>query len=565
MIPENIKKEHILKAIEKIERARIPKGRSSKKFILEYRGKHYPSKYVISLASKYVSRKELDSSEFSGGQETNNFLKRLGFDIVETSSSLTFVRPISAKNKTFEKIQKEHDERCPECKKTVEKMLREIFGKVESNYKFEVSTSLEEYRGFPFYQNLKEILLGLEKHRGHMDFVRTPTLPPCDFFVPKPGFIVEFDESQHFTLSRKTSLQNYPQSLRLGFSLTKWITLCEKISAKDNDPSFRDEQRAWYDTLRDFVPEHKGLEPTVRLYSKEMQWCGLSPEKPEAVAKFRELIENRRKRSCSWVATVILQSNEKYSKDERLKVLSQIVDLVAKETDGDGVILFPGGWFNANKQEARSLYKWVEKNVRDLLGRNERNIVVCMGIDGRVTQHAKDQIGIAISKKGIEAIGRKFCAAPGEKGHVELAKDHLSKEENKSRVFELNGRKYFLCACYDCFGIRKRGIPNNFGINVILDLVHGFGGGYGKGHPYFAKHGFARTSRHWKCSVFGAAVFFHPIKPKNWPSGVYWNKGNKNIRKWKYEDNPIKPIKIKELPNIKEGIASIRIYNLEEI
>ena len=130
MIPKNIKKEHILIAIEKIERARIPKGRSSKKFILEYRGKHYPPKYVISLANKYVSGKELDSSEFSGGQETNNFLKRLGFDIVETSSSLTFVRPISAKNKTFEKIQKEHDERCPECKKTVEKMLREIFGKV---------------------------------------------------------------------------------------------------------------------------------------------------------------------------------------------------------------------------------------------------------------------------------------------------------------------------------------------------------------------------------------------------------------------------------------------------
>lgn len=235
-----------------------------------------------------------------------------------------------------------------------------------------------------------------------------------------------------------------------------------------------------------------------------------------------------------------------------------------KETEGDGVIVFPGGWFSADEGEARSLYEWVEKNVRNILSRNERNIVVCIGIDGRVTQHAKDQIGIAISKKGIEAIGRKFCSAPDEEKHVDVAKSYLSTEDGKSRVFELNGRKYFLCACYDCFGIRKRGI-SNFGIDVILDLVHGFGGDYGKGTPYFAKLGFSWTSKLWNCVVFGAAVFFHPIKPKNWPSGVYWNQGNKSIRKWKYEDNPIKPIKIKELPNIKEGIDSIRIYNLEVI
>jgi hypothetical protein len=45
------------------------------------------------------------------------------------------------------------------------------------------------------------------------------------------------------------------------------------------------------------------------------------------------------------VATVILQSNGEYSNHERLTALSQIVDLVVKETDGEGVIIFPGGWF----------------------------------------------------------------------------------------------------------------------------------------------------------------------------------------------------------------------------
>ena len=565
MIPSNIERGHIIKAIREIDSNGILPGRESRSFLLIFEGKRYPPKYVLSLANKFANGEELDPSRFSGGQETNNFLKRLRFEIVGISSSKIRSKSETSQKRTSERTQKGHDERCPECKKTIERMLKEIYGNLESNYKFEVSANLEYYKNFPFYQKLKEILLELQKYRGYKDFVKTLTLPRCDFFVPNPGFIVEFDESQHFTLPRKISLQNYPQDLKISFSLMKWIALCEKVNAKDNDPPFRDEQRAWYDTLRDFLPELKGLEPTVRLYSREMQWCSLNPEKTGDIAKFRDLIENRRKRSCSWVATVILQSNGKYSNDERLKVLSQIVDLVTKEMDGDGVILFPGGWFNANKQEARNLNKWVEINVRDTLSEKERNIIVSLGIDGRVGQYAKDQIGIAISKKGIEAIGRKFHPAPQEKGHVELAKDHLSKEENKSRVFDLNGRKYFLCACYDSFGIKKKRI-HNFGIDVILDLVHGFypKGEDGSGDVYFAKHGFAGASKEWDCLVFGAAVFFNREIPERWPSGVYWNQGGKSTQKWRYEDNPIKP-QVEFEVSIKEGVALVRIYNIEVI
>jgi len=569
MIPKNIKKKHIIKAIEEVKRVGVPKGRGSKKFHLEFNGGYYPPKYVVSLANKYANGKDLDSSEFSGGGETNSFLRDLGFNVMEVSSKKTVLKSLTG-HLQLSSSRVHRDERCPKCKETVRKLLERIYRKVEQNYKFKVGTRSECFIKTPHYSKLKKIYECLQNHRGFRELTKSKTLPNCDFFIPKPGFIVEFDESQHFTLSRKISLQNYPQNLRLGFPLRKWFTLCEKINAKDNDPPFRDEQRAWYDTLRDFLPELEGLEPTVRLYSKGMKWCSLSPEKPEDVTKFRELIENRRKRSRSWMATVILESNEEdYNyKDERLKALSQIVDWVANEMGGDGVILFPGGWFDANKQKARSLYEWVEKKVRGLLGKNEKNIVVCMGIDGRVTKdNAKDQIGMAISKRGIEAIGRKFCTAPGEEGNVELAKDHLSKEEDKFRVFELNGRKYFLCVCYDCFGIKKRGI-SNLGIDVILDLVHGFDDlgkdGYGKGHPYFAKHGFAGTSKLCKRVVFGAAVFFDPVKPKNWPSGVFWNQGRKSTRKWRYEDNPMKPIKTKEL-NINEGVALVSIYNIEEI
>lgn len=82
MIPKNIYREHILKAIEEIEKVGIPVGRSSKKYRLEFNSKYYPPKYIITLANKYANGNELDSSEFSGGSETNTFLRVLGFKII---------------------------------------------------------------------------------------------------------------------------------------------------------------------------------------------------------------------------------------------------------------------------------------------------------------------------------------------------------------------------------------------------------------------------------------------------------------------------------------------------
>jgi len=101
-------------------------------------------------------------------------------------------------------------------------------------------------------------------------------------------------------------------------------------------------------------------------------------------------------------------------------------------------------------------------------------------------------------------------------------------------------------------------------MDVILDLVHGFypKGEGGSGDVYFAKHGFAGASKEWDCLVFGAAVFFNRKIPERWPSGVYWNQGGKNTQKWRYEDNPIKS-QVEFEVSIKEGTASVRIYNLE--
>jgi len=278
----------------------------------------------------------------------------------------------------------------------------------------------------------------------------------------------------------------------------------------------------------------------------------------------------------NWIAAIIIESNKSCRESEklvqtkatfhsneneqRLDDLYKIIEFVLENTESDGVILFPGGWLNSGKEETRTLYGKVEQKIKTKLDIPDRHIIVCFGIDGKINGGPEDQIGIAISKNGIEAIGRKFYPAPQEK-RVALAKSYLSEENGKPRFFELRGKKYYIAVCYDVFGIRKDNLPNNLGIDVILNVVHGFcrkGEGMA-GDAYFAKWGFAGASKGWGCYVFGATIFFKRQVPRNWPSAVYWNQGEKDVRLWRYQDNPIRPRISREI-KIKEGKAILRVF-----
>jgi len=281
--------------------------------------------------------------------------------------------------------------------------------------------------------------------------------------------------------------------------------------------------------------------------------------------RFEKLIDIRRGTlKDNEIVTVVLQSNEKYSNEERMNVLSKVVESILEKCSGNGVILFPGRMFSTGESEPKTYYNELEEAVKRILGKTERNIIVCTGIDGSVDVegYSHDQIGIAISKEGIEAIGRKFHPAPQEKGHVELADDVSSKEDGKSRISELNGVKYFMCVCYDTYGIRHKNLINP-DVDVVLNLVHCFypRGEGPSGESYFARHGFAGASKQWKCPVFGTAVFFNRSIPERWPTGVYWDQGDKSTPKWKYEDNPLK-YSIEFPVDISEGKALVRIYDL---
>lgn len=257
-----------------------------------------------------------------------------------------------------------------------------------------------------------------------------------------------------------------------------------------------------------------------------------------------------------WIATIILESKNEYSNEDRVKTLQKVLNKVINETTGSGVVLFPGGFFSAGRKEAKTLYKWIEEEVKTIL--KERDIVVCLGVDGKEDDnYTKDQVGVAINISGIIAMGRKFYPTSYERGHIEVAENYSIREENKSRVFNLNGKRYFICICYDCFGIKHNNLPN-FGIDIVLDLVHGFSPNESEAN--FARHGFAGTSDYWKCHVFCATVFFDRKIPIRFPSGVYWDKGDTYSPDCTYESISLIPLKEISL-EVPEGIALVRIYN----
>jgi hypothetical protein len=81
MIPKTITKKNIINAIEEIKIHGVPVNREPTKFYLVFEGRLYPPKYVLSKAARYATGTELPASKFSGGDESNEFLQSLGFEI----------------------------------------------------------------------------------------------------------------------------------------------------------------------------------------------------------------------------------------------------------------------------------------------------------------------------------------------------------------------------------------------------------------------------------------------------------------------------------------------------
>lgn len=130
---------------------------------------------------------------------------------------------------------------------------------------------------------------------------RTVSLDCDAYFGGKYNFIFEFDEFQHFSSSRLTTIDCYPPGLKLNFDLESWKQLCNKHknkadnyrkSKKTADFNFiggRTAQRAYLDSFRDLLPEIHGLNPTLRI--NEFEVAGISGMGKVAFYKIEELLK----------------------------------------------------------------------------------------------------------------------------------------------------------------------------------------------------------------------------------------------------------------------------------
>ena len=189
--------------------------------------------------------------------------------------------------------KKNHNERCRDCKQNFTDLLVATFGGVEVNWDLNIPCRLEELISSGLSDVLNPIYDALKQYRGFDHFVKATKLPRVDYYIPSGGLIIEFDESQHFTKPREITLSHYPHDLIVGFSVEKWKSLCLKLNKKDNDPPYRDEQRAWYDTIRDFAPTLLGAGKTIRLYARDDIWCSLDSKDESDLIRFNNFIMDR--------------------------------------------------------------------------------------------------------------------------------------------------------------------------------------------------------------------------------------------------------------------------------
>ncbi|MCF4101037.1 AAA family ATPase [Gillisia sp. M10.2A] len=102
MIPDNLERIHIEKALAEIDQNGVQNGEQSTTYDLIHNAKRYPPKLVLSLANKYANGNELDRLSFTGGENTKAFklLRNHGFHIESKTSIKDLVQEFLEQAKT---------------------------------------------------------------------------------------------------------------------------------------------------------------------------------------------------------------------------------------------------------------------------------------------------------------------------------------------------------------------------------------------------------------------------------------------------------------------------------
>ena len=249
-----IKKEHVTEACNLYDTGyRLPSHPARNTFLL-FRNKKYPAKFIRGLAYELATGRKLRPSEdYSGGIETASFLSDVGFEVEFRGNLFLQSSPKISSVQSQNKVKPVGGNKVVGLnsvsqKTALKNLLIDRYGRVETEVTFDwlivpSSVSMDK--------EISSIAAKLTSNRGHIGFFKPGISLKCDFFILHKKYIIEYDERQHFTIPRDISLSLYPDNLNLGFDIKDWRKYCQRIKAKDPDPPYRDEQRAFYDSLRD--------------------------------------------------------------------------------------------------------------------------------------------------------------------------------------------------------------------------------------------------------------------------------------------------------------------------
>lgn len=275
---DNITTSDVIKAIELFDRTNenYPEPRNT---FLIYNDKKYPAKHIRGLAYFIANKKEISKSEYSGGQETANFFKKLGFTVQYKKDTIkpTEKRETTPKQTELTEQQKSITKKLNVVsqKNAIQRLLQRHFGHIETEKKF-------DWLKTPNQENLpneySQIVKALSEYRNQNGFKKSNYQLLCDIVLEDLKLIIEYDENQHFSKAREITLLNYPSTINLNFSKETWINACKKINAKDNSPIDRDEKRAFYDTVRDIEAHRHGYK-LVRIKHGDIDWEADGAEK----------------------------------------------------------------------------------------------------------------------------------------------------------------------------------------------------------------------------------------------------------------------------------------------
>ncbi|PWK71488.1 hypothetical protein LX99_04512 [Mucilaginibacter oryzae] len=150
------------------------------------------------------------------------------------------------------------------------------------------------------FQIIDKIYIDL---KGNNLVKKVQSLQSDAYFGGRYNFLFEFDEIQHFSSARLKSLNNYPPTLKVNYSIADWKNWCVTYSSKADTYRFnkttkdfdfkggRTCQRAYLDCFRDILPQHNGLNPTLRIADFEVK--GIFTFDSNSVNKVKKLIEKK--------------------------------------------------------------------------------------------------------------------------------------------------------------------------------------------------------------------------------------------------------------------------------